>query len=152
MWWPRELQRRYCDPVLTFDSQDEALFDGHSQRLVGDAACKLSAGVLERCLEVEESRHRVGLVVVVFVAGQQDVLEFLGERSADPLAGQRWVLHVPNYLHIQRVVLLCLTDHLLLLALLQYQIGSNIDGDAWTLWGAERVKLNKNINISKWFL
>lgn len=34
-------------PPRTFNSQDEALFDGHSQGLMGNAACKLSPGVPE---------------------------------------------------------------------------------------------------------
>lgn len=132
---------------LTLHSQDEALFDGHSQGLMGDAACELSPWVPEWGFEVEESRQRVGLVLVVFVAGQQDVREHLGERSAHPLAWHCWVLHVPNYLHIQRVVTLCLTGELLLRALLQWEGGGNVEGDARRLWGEGRITRNDHLQI-----
>lgn len=127
-----------CFFLLTFNSQDEALSDGHSQGLMWDAACILSTRVTERRLEIEESRQRVGLVLVVSVTGQQNVLEHLGERSTHPLTRHCRAL-VPNYLHIQRIVLFCLTNNLLLLALLHQESGSNIEGDNGSLWGDERI-------------
>ena len=130
-----------CFFPLTFNSQDEALSDGHSQGLMWDAACILSTRVTERRLEIEESRQRVGLVLVVSVTWQQNVLEHLGERSTHPLARHCRAL-VPNYLHIQRIVLLCLTNNLLLLALLHQESGSNIEGDNGSLWGDDRITWN----------
>lgn len=131
---------------LTFNIQNETLFDGHSQGLMSDTACKLFAWVPERSLEVEESRQREGLVHVVFVAGLQDVLQHLGERSTDPLARHCRVLLIPNYLHIQRVVVLCLTNHLLLRALLQCENRSNAEGDTGRLWGEDEKIQVKTIS------
>lgn len=80
---------------------------------MGDDACELPPRSLERSLEVEEARQGVGHVLVVLVAGQQDVLQHLGKRGPDPLTQRRRVLLVPFYLHVQRVVVLCLADNLL---------------------------------------
>lgn len=140
-WYSSAISLTCVYSLLTFNSQDEALPDRHSQGLMGDAACKLFPWVPERGREVEESRQRVGLQVVS-VAWQQNVLEHLGERSAHPLAWHCRVLLVPNYLHIQRVVTLCLTNNLLLPALLQRENGSNVEGDTGSLWGEKRITWN----------
>lgn len=84
MWYLMVLQRIHC--LFTLNIQDEALPDGDSQRLMGDDACKLFPRVAGRSCEVEERRHRVGLVQVVFVTRQQSVLEHCGELGPHPLA------------------------------------------------------------------
>lgn len=115
--------------ALTFHRQDEALLDGHPEGAVGDTADELSPRVLEPSVQVEERRHGVRLVVVVFVAGQQDVGQRLGQRSADPLARRCRVLLIPNDLHVQGVVAICVARDLVVLALLQHQSRPNVDGD-----------------------
>lgn len=120
---------------LTFYSEDKALPDGHSQWLMGDCACKLFPWVTEWSGEVEKRCQREGVVRVVFVARQQSVRQNLGNWGPHPLAWCCWVLLMPNYLHIQRVITLCLTSDLLLPTYRERQSRPNVEGDTGSLWG-----------------
>lgn len=138
---PTDSLQYYTETSLTFHIQNEALFDGHFQGVMRDTASKLFARLPERSLEVEESWQRVGPVLVMFVAGQQDVIQYLGQRSTNPLAWRCRVLLVPNYLHIQGVIAVCLTHNFLLLALQQWEGGSHIEGDTRRLLGEKEWKM-----------
>jgi len=126
VWQPAALQR----PALTLNGQDEALPDGRPEGPVGHAARKPPARVPRRRPQEEEGRQRVGVVTVAPVAGQQDVLEHLGERGAHPPVRRRRVLDGPDHLHVQRVVALRVAGDLPLAALLQREGGANVQGDA----------------------
>lgn len=75
------------------------------------------------------------------MTGEVKVLELLGQRSSDALIRLLRVLLIPTDVHVQRVVVLCVTNDLVLPAPLQGQSRSNIDGDTRRLWGQEEVKL-----------
>lgn len=120
--------------ALTFNLQNEAFFDGHPKRLMGNAAYVFSFIVPGGGLEVEEGWHRVRLVQVVFVAGKQDVWQHFGERKTNALTRRVGVLLIPHDVHVQRIVALCLTDDFVLAPFLQDQGGAHVQGDTGRLW------------------
>lgn len=135
-------------PHLTFNSQDEALLNSHSQGLMGDTARKAFPWVTERSCEVEEGCQWVGPVRDLFVARPQRVRDPVGKERACPLAWNCWVLLVPNYVNIQRVITLRLTCNLLSLTHLQGQTRINIEGDTGSLWGEKRKMICHYFDVS----